>query len=290
MLGKYLDVIQKLYKLNKNTIRRMFLFKMIDDNAALPQLVHEQAQCCFVLSTGRCGTKLLTDLLDLSREIICEHQASPALAHFSKLAYEASHENGDKFELGIDMARYELIQNAFLRKQIYVETDNRIVFFAPFLTDLFKKAKFIHIVRHPADFVRSGIRRKWYKSHVADVSRIVPINDHDSWVKMTQIEKIAWLWNETNQFIEDFKCNLKGADRVMFAKSEHLFSMPKTTLEIFEFLHAVPPPKKKIDRIIKHPVNVQRKGDFPQYDQWNAEQKEQLRKYATLSSRYGYDL
>ena len=46
------------------------------------------------------------------------------------------------------------------------------------LGELFPKAKFIQLVRHPGDFVRSGIRRKYYSGNENDDSRITPlIND-----------------------------------------------------------------------------------------------------------------
>ena len=294
MLSKYLRFAKELYNLNLNAIKqkirdRGIVYRKNIDYTVLPQTVHEEAQCCFVLSTGRCGTKLLTNLLEHSERVICEHVPSPELVYFCKLPYESSHEESDKFRLGIDMARYELVRDAFLRNQIYVETNRRITFFAPFLAEIFKQAQFIHLVRHPGDFVRSGIRRKWYEGHDADVGRIVP-TDSSNWNNMTQIERIACLWNETNQFIEDFKSNLKNSDRIIFVKAEDLFSMPETTLKIFEFLQLEPPPEKKISKIIKHPVNVQKEGDFPEYHQWNFKQKEQLKKYATLSSKYNYNL
>ena len=294
MLSKYLRFAKELYNLNINAIKqkirnRGMVYRKNIDYTVLPQIVHEEAQCCFVLSTGRCGTKLLTNLLELSKEIICEHLPSPELEYFCKLAYEASHEENSKFRLGVDMARYELIQNTFLRNQIYVETNCRITFFAPFLAEIFKQSKFIHLVRHPGDIVRSGVRRKWYEGHATDVGRIVPL-DNSNWNNMTQIEKIAWLWNETNQFIEDFKSHLRDSNRIIFVRAENLFSMPETTIKIFEFLQLEPPPENKISKMIKQPVNVQREGHFPECDQWDSEQKEQLKEYVILSSKYNYNL
>ena len=260
------------------------------DYTVLPQIVHEEARCCFALSTGRCGTKLLTNLLRLSKGIQSVHEPLPVLVYPSKLAYETSHEDREKFRLGIDMARYEFIENAFLRNQIYVETNNRLTFFAPFLAEVFKQSKFIHLVRHPGDFVRSGIRRMWYSGkHSYDTGRIVPTDNNINWYRMTQIEKIAWLWNETNQFIEDFKLNLADANGIIFVKAEDLFSRTETAVKIFEFLQVEPPPEKQISEVIKRPVNVQKIGNFPKYDKWNPEWKEQLKRYATLFSKYDYN-
>jgi len=264
------------------------------DYTNLPQVIHQEARCCFVLSTGRCGTKLLTNLLGLSRRIRSEHESLPILVYFSKLAYEASvntHEGSKESRLGIDMARYELIRDTFLRNQIYVETNNRLTFFAPSLAELFKKSRFIHLVRHPGDTVRSGIRRMWYTGrHSHDVGRIVPTNGSINWDGMTQIEKIAWLWNETNQFIEDFILNLGDNNRVLYVKAEDLFSKTEAAKEIFRFLQVDPPADEQINAVIERPVNVQTIGNFPKYNDWNPEWKEQLKKYAVLSSKYNYSL
>lgn len=289
MISRYLRFVKKLYTLNASTIRQAIQSKNIN-YTTLPQIVHEKARCCFVLSTGRCGTKLLTNLLGLSSKVECEHTPLPELTYFSKLAYERGLEHKNKFQLGIDMARYELIRNTFLKNQLYVETNNRITFFAPFLAKVFKKSKFIHLVRHPANFVRSGIRRNWYSgknSH--DAGRIVSCGTLN-WNQMTKIEKIAWLWNETNQFIEDFKTNIGDVNRVMFVKAEDLFFKTETSLRIFEFLKVEPPLEKKISKVIKNPMNVQKEGKFPEYNKWNPEQKVQLRRYTRLFSKYGYNL
>ena len=53
------------------------------------------------------------------------------------LAYESSYVDNAKFEIGIDMARYELVESAFLRNQVYVETNNKITFFASYLSKVF---------------------------------------------------------------------------------------------------------------------------------------------------------
>jgi len=292
MVEQYLRWARKLYKLNKDVIKQRIQYNPADEFTNMPQIVHEQSRCCFVLSTGRCGTAFLTTLLELSKDIRCEHQPSPELIYPSKLAYESSREDDGKLEIGIDMARYELVEWSFSRNQIYVETNNRITFFAPYLAKLFKQSMFIHLVRHPGDFVRSGIRRKWYSGKdYHDAGRIVPTNgSFDNWNRMTQIEKIAWLWNETNQFVEDFKANLDDPNRFMFAKAEDLFSVPEMAVKIFKFLDLEPPLKGKINKAMKRPVNTQQGGDFPKYKQWNSEQKEQLKKYALLYAKYGYEL
>ncbi|MDZ7690395.1 MAG: hypothetical protein U5K69_04470 [Balneolaceae bacterium] len=101
----------------------------------------------------------------------------------------------------VDAARYEQIRNAWLLDKKYIETNNRITFFCYALSELFPKSQFIHLVRQPEAFITSGLARDWYSNSVLhDEGRIKPTDN-----ELQQVEKIAWLWNETNHFIEQFK-------------------------------------------------------------------------------------
>jgi hypothetical protein len=42
--------------------------------------------------------------------------------------------------------------------------------------------------------------------------------------------------------------------------------------------------------VIRKPVNVQKKGDFPPYKEWSEEDKQKLRDVAMLAGEYGYRL
>ena len=66
-------------------------------------------------------------------------------------------------------------------------------------------------MRHPGDFVRTGIRREYYRGNEKDDSRITPLADdeiYNSWANLSDIQKIGWLWNTTNDFIENEKVYL----------------------------------------------------------------------------------
>ncbi|MFZ0390088.1 MAG: sulfotransferase, partial [Calditrichia bacterium] len=247
---------------------------------------------CFVLSTGRSGTLLLNQLLQLSPAAAAHHQPSPELIRASKRAYEEIRQSPEVFCEVLKSAREELILQAAQRNKVYIETNNRITFFAPVIPDVFPQAVFIHLTRHPGAFVRSGIRRRWYSGkHEHDVGRPEPLEPEmkTKWKQFTQVEKIGWLWNETNRFIEDFKKEV-NPERVLQIKAENLFSDPQTTEKIFAFLHLPPISRQRIAKKLKTPVNVQKKGEFPKYSDWPPEIKEQLRKVVPIASRYGYSL
>ena len=290
MGGKIIKLLSINYNLIKHELR-MQQEKRVDiqDYALLPSRIMTESQSAFVLSTGRCGTMLLAHLLETHPEIDACHEATPTLVFPAKLAYERWKKgDGEMCELAILSARYELIRDSFLRGNIYVETNNRLTFFAPQLASTFMQAKFIHLVRHPGAFVRSAIRRGYYSGRGQwDEGRITPLDTTLEWEKMSEIEKNSWLWNETNEFIERFKEQVPQG-RILTIKAEDLYSSPETTESVCRFLGVDPLPRARIERALRKPVNVQRGGGFPRYTQWSEAQKAELRNYAKLAQEYDY--
>jgi hypothetical protein len=181
----------------------------------------------FVLSTGRTGTALLTELLLLADGVDVHHAPRPELVRVSRRAYEEIGGNLDLFVEVFKTAREELLLESVRRGRRYVETNNRVTFFAPAVAVAFPDAKFIHLTRNPATFVRSGIRRNWYSgTHHHDIGRIVPVGDNPAvelWAGWDRLARIAWLWNESKRFIADFLATLPGS-RHVFVRAEDLFS------------------------------------------------------------------
>jgi hypothetical protein len=242
----------------------------------------------FVLSTGRCGTKWLTGLLRRDPRMRVNHSDYPELIRHSRLAYEQYAEMPRVFQEIIRAARDGYILDAYRRGQVYVETNNRITFFAYAVQAVYPQARFIHLMRHPGDFVRSGLRRGWYHGGRHDVGRIRDIVDPAGWEEMTDTAKIAYLWNETNQYIETFAKTLDmGA--FMQVRAEDMFSGVQATKAIADFVGA-----KIQDRIIrsmlKKKINRQMTGNILPYREWSRESKMQLQKYASLAERYGYEI
>lgn len=129
---------------------------------AIGQFVWRRSTCVFVLSTGRCGTKTLTHLLKLSSTVYARHEPAPRLYAEALDAYLSNLMPTTRYRAIFTAARAPDIGAAFLRGQVYAETSNWLTFFSPIIRDLLPNAKFIHLVRHPRDVVRSGMRRKWY--------------------------------------------------------------------------------------------------------------------------------
>lgn len=250
------------------------------------------APSCFILSTGRCGTGLITKILEQSPSLLVYHNPQPELNYVSSLVYRTQ-PSLESLKLAILAARFDLFVHAFQRGRIYVETNNRITFFAPAIAELFPKAKFIHLIRHPADFVRSGMRREYYQEGIIQHQRLNPL-DRQEWQQMSRLEKVAWEWNEINRFIDEFKSSCNSS-RMMTIKSEDLFSQTELVMAIFNFLDVSDPfkyasPEHIKKQIFEKPVNKQTTGSFPKFLDWSHEEKVSLRRIATIASKYGYKL
>lgn len=221
----------------------------IENSDILPNKVMAHAEPIFVLSTGRVGTMLLTKLFNLKKGLHIEHEALPEMLFAGKTAYES---NDISFSKGAFMAgRYENIRDFHLKSLRYVETNNRLTFFAPAIAELFPKAKFIHLVRHPDSFISSGMQRNWYTGKsITDEGRIAPPES----LKITEQEnKIAWLWNATNEFIEQFKKNT-SKDRIYTLQSEKLFTNTEEAVKLMNWLNLNIKPQL-VKNIIDKPIN-----------------------------------
>lgn len=246
----------------------------------------------FFLSTGRCGTKWFSDLLDHNKSLMVLHSPIPNLSIQSKLAYNTLIQDNasdlDKTYLKeiFLTGREQFLRYSYKTEKRYIETNNYITFFAPILADLFPDAKFVHLYRHPGEFVRSGIRRNYYiPGNPDNIKRITPSSD-DEWNNFSQLQKTAWLWNETNKFIETFKTN--HPDNCFD------FNFNDLTLDNVKFLMlfiGIDIPLNLISKQLRNKSNIQKEGSFPKYEEWDENYKENLKYICSeLAKKYQYSL
>ena len=245
----------------------------------------------FVLSTGRCGTKLLSLILEESSQLAVFHNPKPALEYVSSLVHK-NKSSAESLELAILAARFDFFVESFRNQKIYVEANNRVTFFASSLAKLLPNSKFIHLVRHPAEFVRSGMRRGYYSASAVQHQRLCP-RDNQEWKCMNRLEKIAWEWNEISLSIEGFKDNLGDRDRVITILSNDLFTDPSTTHGMFKSLclrnpYSSKSGKQKLDELLRTKVNAQTTGEYPHFIDWPDEEKDSLNRIATLAPIYNF--
>ncbi|MEP2772533.1 MAG: sulfotransferase [Fulvivirga sp.] len=237
----------------------------------------------FFLSTGRCGTSWFTSLLSKNKDLKVFHVPQPELAAQSKLAYEicknieGQYSPHEKLLPEIFLAgREELFLNCIKSGLRFIETDPRPTFFAPIIAKVWPDAIFVHLYRHPGEVVCSGVRRNWYKSQEAhELSRIHPLktDSHFSkWNNYSHLEKVAWLWNETNLFIEDFKTTIEKDRYIDFNFNELSIESVDKLLEFLQIeINA-----SHIRKLLNVKVNKQKPSTFPEYTSWNSDQKNQL--------------
>jgi len=264
------------------------------DGAAWQRFADElylESEPVFVLSTGRCGTELLTKLFDATSGVACNHNEAPELIHSSVLAWRKGQEDFDAYVEAVRAGRFELMAEAKLRGRRYIETNCRITFFAPHVLALFPKARFIHLVRHPASFVRSTVRRGAYEGTYADLGRISPVDGEaaELWSEWSSIQRCAWLWAETNAFIEDFR-SVVDSERFLRVSAEDLFKSPATFNRILEHCGLAAQSEAKIASRIAKPVNADTASHgLGRYETWTHEERAWLQdSVASLAKTYGY--
>jgi hypothetical protein len=257
----------------------------------------EELQPVFVLSTGRCGTKTLAALADLLPDADSHHEPDPKLLETSYLYWmQLCSDPPDGFWQGLlAESRDELIQQAVRKDKVYFETSNRLALLCHLLAARYPKAKFIHLVRHPCDFVRSGMRRDYYNDHPWDFVRITPRPDDPAaaeWDSGSQLEKCAWLWTANNAHTDDFLQSLPD-DRKLFMRSEDIFNNVGDCVQtVLSFITDGKnlPNAGKIEKVLGMKLNLQTYGNFPKSGDWLPEEKKILQHHCgVLMKKYGYD-
>lgn len=298
--NRYFNGIKNLYKLNydytKTLLQKKAFQKVAKQNGYQENPTAKDVldqPYLFVLSTGRSGTALLTEVLSKSRRLRVEHSPNPELEYVSKIIHRDS-VSLEALKIGVISARFDAyFLDSYLRGKIYVETNNRISLFAPALAELLPNARFVHLVRNPAAFVRSGMRRGYYDKEFVQHQRLDGsyCEDWDSW---SRVEKIAFEWNEINKKIEEFKAGV-ATERVITMNSEKLFSDVSCSQHLFDFIGLESPFKgrrgrRKLEDVIHRPVNEQKRGKFPEYREWDKADRVALQRQASLAKLYGYQL
>lgn len=260
-------------------------------------LPFEELEPVFVLSTGRCGTQTMSALAELISDVSSHHEPEPTLIEVSYLYFMqlSHHASNDFWQQLLGVNRDELIRQAARSGKIYFETNNRMALLSDLLVSYYPKAKFIHLVRHPCDFVRSGMRRKYYADHPWDFVRIEPQQKDPAyigWKASSQLEKCAWLWAKTNSHI-DTVLDTVPKERKLFVRSEDIFNnVGNTVNNVLSFIsERHQPDQKKIERVLGMKLNQQTHGIYPTWKSWSAEEAQIMQHHCgELIRKYGYEI
>ena len=247
----------------------------------------------FFLSTGRCGTEWFTHLLSNAGTSRVFHAPQPNLSIQNKFIFEQYQTKPDQIVNQIAKqillsGREQFFRYAYKTEKRYIETNNHITFFAPAIQEIFPTAKFVHLYRHPGDFVTSGMRRGWFdNNYSANEKLIIPVGLNQEWESYGRVQKIGWVWSATNQFIEDFKSSI-SPDKCFSLDFSSL--NPNSIKLLVEFLD-VKVTASRITRNLKIKRNQQKNGNFPSYRNWLMNDKEMLKEVCqVLAKKYNYEL
>jgi hypothetical protein len=255
----------------------------------------------FIISTGRSGSKFIHSFLDQSDEIVSFHEAFPTLQYFSNFAFHNQDKN-NLLEAMFMSARFELILDSYNRNKVFVESNQCLSFFFPIIARIFKKSKFIHLIRHPGDFVRSAIMKGWHLNDSIWESGRVRMNHTAEWNKLNHIEKLAWVWKTTNEFIHNYFRNL-SCERCLTIRFEDMVSRPEILNNIYSFVGCSKAIKaetiseflsRKINEHkigLNEPPNMKKLAFYPKYQEWPASDKHIILEYVgSHCNHYNYNL
>ncbi|HAJ27407.1 MAG TPA: hypothetical protein DCG53_09230 [Syntrophus sp. (in: bacteria)] len=245
------------------------------------------AESFFVLSSGRCGSKTLNEVINTAENVRSFHTSRPEVGQGS---LEAFWNRIDKKEF-LSNYHYPLIQQTSKDGFVFGETSPAITAFSDVLAETIPKAKFVILVRDPLTFTRSALFQNFYHGHGDDTYRFTPSKDTDTyiqWKKKSQADKICWLWNEFNNLIEKVTENL-DQDRFMVLHFEDLFGNVRTIRKLFDFLNLKGFSSSRVSEVIKVKRNANNYGRFPAVSEWSHEFRQTIEqscwKYAL---KYGY--
>lgn len=186
----------------------------------------------FFLSTGRTGTQWFANLFSKAEGLKAYHAPSPDLATQNIFAYGLQKNDllekeqvNEILEHIFLAGREDYLRYSYKCMRRYLETNNHITFFAYTIAELLPQARFVHVHRHPGDFVSSGLKRSWYSQDRKGTRQITPVKGQAKaeWSSYSDIGKITWLWKETNSYIETFKQNIP---------SERVFTFDFSSMDV----------------------------------------------------------
>ncbi len=172
----------------------------------------------FCVGTGRCGTTYLSQLAGLEPQVAASHERLRLAATFHMYCkWHGINVDAEGFLIDREAAvRQDLSQHRFSLECSALLSHS--------LEQLFERfqARFVLLVRHPADTVASFAVRGWYLQPTVRHDPSLPPSyregeeprhffgrniphgaEFERWSKLTQIGRIAWFWQARNRAILD---------------------------------------------------------------------------------------
>jgi hypothetical protein len=267
----------RLMEAQKGAFKREILKRIVFPwvGSLIPYRFWKNSKSLFILSSGRTGSLSTVKLLNLSPQIEAYHEPFPRLRRESKSAYYEHYQNLKRYQQLFIEARGLKITYSNVRNKIYAEA-TYMIYLTELIAELLPNSKFLHLYRHPAAFVRSGMRRGWYRPHLFDEYRLEPsMNDpiRKHWDSWPRFSKILWVWQAVNEYILKLK---ERIDRRRFLSVKHedlVLADTEKYKELFAFLGVPCPLHKDVCSLLSVKHNAQSKGEFHRFKEWTCEEK-----------------
>jgi tetratricopeptide (TPR) repeat protein/glycosyltransferase involved in cell wall biosynthesis len=248
-----------------------------------------EGEAFFVLSTGNCGTLTMAELLRTATNASVFYYPDSSLEQSFLPCYW-----GEKDRRTVLLeSRIETICEAWKKGLVYGETTPAVTPYWDILAREIPRSKFIILVRDPFQFVHSGLFQNYYQGHPSDANSPRPApesQEYGSWKKLSQIEKICWLWQETYGYLNQAVASLQP-DRLRIVHFEELMCSTMKVREIFDFLSLKSFQEPAIKGILKMRHNSHFYGHFPDVAEWSSTLKETVRRICgPVAQEYGYNL
>ena len=152
--------------------------------------------CFFATGPGRCGTLLLSKVLDCSDVVLCNHEHSIN----TRLLKRSFHKKKpDLLVKDTKSILYPTIRECNNSGKIYGESSGHLY---PLFLELCRRyefsARFILLTRNPESFIRSALARGFFSpDHPQGLEHVIPPRDTEigsRWKVTTPFEKCAWYW------------------------------------------------------------------------------------------------
>lgn len=190
------------------------------------ELINTEA--VFLITPGRSGTKSLVEYCKQNASMYSVHAPLPWLAS-TGYAYHQEELSAEAAFAAFYAARESYLKSAFERDLVFFDGDCKNLPLIPVIAERMPNAKFLHVVRNPKPFIKSGLARGYYKNMSPEM-----------WGHLSaptelggQIEKIAYFWNEANVIAERVKSEL-GPRRVQTIIADEMFSSQEVILSSFD--------------------------------------------------------
>jgi hypothetical protein len=188
-----------MYEHHGKTLKRSLKLLYIN---VFPMDYHDpkETECLWVLSTGRCGTLTMSQLLDLSPNAVCLHEPMPRFVEQYAGAFGPYIQRGRLSEL-VRFGRIDITSTIKGLGYWYAEAGHHMTSLAPYIKEVYPKSKFVYLRRDMDGYVQSGYQWNLYDPELDHYLKDRPRPPAHL---MTRSEKVAWLWCYINEHICHF--------------------------------------------------------------------------------------